>query len=314
MRYAEKIRETIRQKLRIPRAKSSRRYFEEIAELRRHRHEADEDLVAVALRYVDSPGLLVADFKKVIGEDFANVFCKRERKVTWRFWELFFGADEEWQISGGVDRCKDYCGVYAATGLPFTDEQVRYSFRLERFTIAATLAKSRAPGLFRGVDIDQLADFRQACLAIRHGKRAWVGEPDPSTLKHTIAAVAMRIQFDTALAEGETAGVPPAGESLPPLDMFGVETPEASQTPAVSVNAQMLDIMQSVGNEVCLEWSVEDWRDKLFERFRRKPSKSTIHKQPTWDLIRTLRVQTGAETLEHQTTRDQTGKRRSRVD
>ena len=61
----------------------------------------------MALRYVDSPGLLVADFKKVIGEDFANVFCKRERKVTWRFWELFFGADEEWQISGGVDRCKD---------------------------------------------------------------------------------------------------------------------------------------------------------------------------------------------------------------
>jgi hypothetical protein len=85
-----------------------------------------------------------------------------------------------------------------------------------------------------------------------------------------------------------------------------------TQTPTVSVNAQMLDIMQSVGNEVCLGWSVEDWREKLGERFGRKPAKSTIHKQKTWDLIRKLRIQTGAETLEHQTTRDQTGKRRSR--
>ena len=86
-----------------------------------------------------------------------------------------------------------------------------------------------------------------------------------------------------------------------------------SKAPSVSVNALMLDVMQSVGNEVCLEWSVEDWRDKLFERFRRKPSKSTIHKQPTWDLIRTLRVQAGTEAHEHQTAKDETGRRRSRA-
>ncbi len=319
LRYAEKIREAIRRKLRVAWTKSASRYIEEMAEMTRHRREADNDVVAAALRYVENPNLLAADFRKLIHDDFPRVFYKRRRLVRWRFWELYGGTGEEWQISDGADRYRGwfvmfYFGrVYKATGLHFTDEQVKYSFRLERFTVAATLAKSRAPEHFRAVDTDGLGEFRQACLDIRHGKREWSAEPDVKRLEMTIAALEMRIRFENALGDGETEGDRTAVESLPQLDSLSEETPVDTTTPAVSVNALMLDIMQSVGNEECLGWSVEDWREKMFERFGRKPAKSTIHKQPTWDLIRTLRIQAGDTAHEHQTAKDETGRRRSRI-
>jgi hypothetical protein len=86
------------------------------------------------------------------------------------------------------------------------------------------------------------------------------------------------------------------------------------QAAKISVNVMMVDIMQSVGNEECVGWSIDEWRKKIWGKFKIKPAKSTIHKQPAWGLIRKLRAQAQGEAVEHQTIQDQSGKRRSRVD
>jgi hypothetical protein len=274
---------------------------DELPTLMRYRFEVDDDLVALALQYANSPVLLITDLRRILWDEFNQVFRMRRRKVTWRFWELFYVINRQWDIVDGPSPYGGFC---------LTEEQLKYSLKLERLIIATSLVASRLPEVFRDFDLERLWEICEACSSIRHGMRVGYGPPNPSEIGPMISVLETRIQF---LAAFRGEGVESTGGILLKSSEDPPETIALSAPPAVSVNAQMLDIMQSVGNEVCLGWSVEDWREKLDERFGRKPSKSTIHKQPTWDLIRTLRAQAGAEAHEHQTAKDETGRRRSRI-
>ncbi len=80
-----------------------------------------------------------------------------------------------------------------------------------------------------------------------------------------------------------------------------------------SLNAVMVDLMQKHRNEVCIEWSISQWQTVLIATWGSKPSKSGIQATHAWRLLMKLRQQNGAELRDHQTARDDRGKRRSKA-
>jgi hypothetical protein len=283
---------------------------------------ADEERVELARRYANNPQLFIIDVRNDILGRFNEVFQVAARTPRWwQFREFFSVIHQEWRLVDGPP-----AGRWAMT--PANKEYLR---RFDQIIIAATMAAKRSPLLFREFEFRFLQQFRNACGRIVHGHRKELGEAEQCTLGFVLARFEEWIQLSKndgeevppksvsgnlgpAKVDAKTIAISPTSFLNPPSPSGKSPLSTGSSASVVSVNAQMLDVMQSVGNEVCLGWSVEDWREKLGERFGRKPAKSTIHKQPTWDLIRTLRVQSGVEAREHQTTRDQTGKRRSRMD
>lgn len=281
---------------------------------------ADEERVELARRYANNPQLFIIDVRNEVLGRFNEVFqVAASTPRWWQFREFFSVIHQEWRLVDGppAGRCS------------MTPANKEYLRRFDQIIIAATMAAKRSPLLFREFEFRFLHQFRNACAQIVHGQRKELGEAEHYTLGFVLARfeewillnkndgeevppTSMSGNFDPAKVDGKTTTTPtsflnpPAPSGISPLST-------GSSASVVSVNAQMLDVMQSVGNEVCLGWSVEDWREKLGERFGRKPAKSTIHKQPTWDLIRTLRVQAGTEAHEHQTAKDETGRRRSRA-
>jgi hypothetical protein len=81
-----------------------------------------------------------------------------------------------------------------------------------------------------------------------------------------------------------------------------------------TVNQLMVNILNGQKVDEFVAWSVTDWQDRLAPlRGGKAPSKSTIQGTAVWQNIQSLRKQTGAELLDHQTERDDHGNRRSRL-
>jgi hypothetical protein len=260
----------------------------------------NERLVELARAYVADPQFLIANIRDEVVDGFPKVFKVVYRQPSiFRIWEWVnpYLSGEVWEMVDGPP----------PPLLSMTESQEEYVARGELLWFSGRFAAKRVPELFKEFPFKEFWEFLEECTIVKHGWGNRRVVDKMQALRWHLARFEEWIQLN----KNDGGEVPPTCMSgnFDPAEVDG----KTSTTSVVSVNAQMLDIMQSVGNEVCLGWSVEDWREKLGERFGRKPAKSTIHKQPTWDLIRTLRVQAGTEAHEHQTAKDETGRRRSRA-